>query len=199
MTQRILMASCALLLAACSKHSSAHSTVAASSASRISQHAARPTSRTTLAPNRLLQVGDVAPNFSAIAHTGARITLSQYRGKPIVLYFYPKDKSPGCTIEADAFRDDWHKLRAMHAVVLGVSADDDVSHRAFASTENLPFLLVPDPTHRIAHLFGVPVKRGYEKRVTFIIDKTGKIAKVFPNVNPKQHVAQVLAALKALG
>lgn len=151
------------------------------------------------APGHLLQAGDVAPNFSAIAHTGARITLSQYRGKPVVLYFYPKDKSPGCTIEADSFRDDWDKLRAEHAVVLGVSADDNVSHRAFASTEGLPFLLLPDPTHRIAKEFGVPVTGGREKRVTFIIDKSGKIAKVFADVNPKNHVAQVLAALKALG
>lgn len=199
MKRRTLMVSSVLLFAACSKHSAAGEAQAAAAPSATVRQAQASSAPVQHAPGHLLEAGDQAPDFSVIAHTGSRVKLSQYRGSHVVIYFYPKDQSPGCTIEADAFRDRWQALRASHAIVLGVSADDNVSHRAFASTEGLPFLLLPDPKHRIAGEFGVPVQHGREKRVTFIIDKSGKIAKVFPNVNPKDHVAQVLAALKALG
>ena len=115
------------------------------------------------------------------------------------LYFYPKDDTPGCTVQAEGLRDDWPALEKAKAVVLGVSTDDNESHRAFADKYNLPFLLLPDPDQRIARAFGVPLKNGRAKRVTFVIDKQGKIAKVFPKVDPATHADDVQRVLAMLG
>ena len=154
----------------------------------------------TAAPARagLLEAGDEAPKVEAVAHNGQRMSLADLRGKPVVVYFYPKDDTPGCTVEAQGFRDEWKRLSSAGAVVLGVSTDDNVSHRAFASKYELPFLLLPDSDQTIAKAFGVPIVNGHAKRVTFVIDKQGRIAKVFPAVTPKGHADEVIVAVSAL-
>ena len=163
-----------------------------------------PSAASTAAPTAaekqegLLDVGAEAPKIEAVAHNGQKVDLASFKGKPVVVYFYPKDDTPGCTVEAKGIRDEWPELRKAGAVVLGVSSDDNVSHRAFASKYDLPFLLVPDAEHHIANAFGVPVSNGYAKRVTFLIDKGGKIAKVFPDVTPQGHAKELVAAITDL-
>lgn len=143
----------------------------------------------------LLQAGAEAPDLVATAHTGERVSLRELRGKTVVLYFYPKDDTPGCTIEAQELSALSSELAAKGAVVIGVSTDNEASHRAFAEKYALSFLLLPDDEHEIAARFGVPVVGGKARRVTFIIGPDGKIARVFPAVTPKGHGAEVLAAL----
>jgi peroxiredoxin Q/BCP len=116
-----------------------------------------------------------------------------------VVYFYPKDDTPGCTVEAQEIRDLWSELQNTSAVVIGVSADDADSHKKFAEKHALPFLLVPDTDHRFTEAFGVPLKNGRASRVSFVIDKNGKVAKVFPEVNPRGHGRELLEAIRALG
>jgi peroxiredoxin Q/BCP len=149
-------------------------------------------------PSGLLGAGAPAPNIEAVAHTGETVKLTELRGRPVVVYFYPKDDTPGCTAEAQGIRDEWEAIKVSKAVVLGVSTDDNDSHKAFADKHSLPFLLLPDKDKSIARAFGVPVRFGLAKRVTFVIDKDGKIAKVFPDVSPKGHAQEVLAALTGL-
>lgn len=149
-------------------------------------------------PGKLLRVSDPAPEIEAVAHTGQNVKLSALRGHPVVVYFYPKDDTPGCTVEAQELRDDFSEFGKRQVTVLGVSMDDNESHRAFAAKHNLPFLLLPDPDHRIADAFGVPVVNGHAKRITFVIDKDGKIARVFPDVTPRGHAAEVLEAVSKL-
>ena len=143
----------------------------------------------------LLAVGAEAPDLTAVAHTGERVSLRELRGKSVVVYFYPKDDTPGCTIEAQELSALSNDLAGKGAVVIGVSTDDEASHRAFAEKYALPFLLLPDDKHEIAARFGVPVVAGKARRVTFIIGPDGKIARVFPSVTPKGHGREVLAAL----
>jgi thioredoxin-dependent peroxiredoxin len=147
------------------------------------------------APSALVAEGAAAPPFEATAHTGEKISLAALRGKPIVLYFYPKDDTSGCTKEACEIRDAWQKFKDAGAVVLGVSTDDSTSHVAFAEKYKLPFLLLPDTSGAIAKAYGVPIRLGMAKRVTFVIDREGKITKVFPDVNPVGHANEILAAL----
>lgn len=143
----------------------------------------------------LLPVGAEAPDLVATAHTGERVSLRELRGKSVVLYFYPKDDTPGCTIEAQELSALSNQLAAKGAVVIGVSTDGEASHRAFADKYSLSFLLLPDDKHEIAARFGVPVVGGKARRVTYVIGPDGKIARVFPAVTPKGHGAEVLAAL----
>ncbi|MBX3128881.1 MAG: peroxiredoxin [Polyangiaceae bacterium] len=150
------------------------------------------------APAELLAVGSDAPPIRTKAHDGQAVNLSELRGKPVVVYFYPKDDTPGCTVEAEGIRDEWPELSKTGAIVMGVSTDDADSHRAFASKYQLPFLLLPDPDAELAKAFGVPLKNGRAKRVTFVIDKAGKIARVFPDVTPKDHAKELLDAVRAL-
>ncbi len=149
----------------------------------------------TVASTSLLAAGAQAPPFDVTAHTGERVTLAGLRGKPVVLYFYPKDDTSGCTKEACEIRDAWQKFKDAGAVVLGVSTDDNASHVAFAEKYKLPFLLLPDSGGAIAASYGVPLRLGMAKRVTFIIGRDGKIVKVFPDVNPTGHASEILAAL----
>mgnify|MGYP005849765097 CR=1 FL=1 len=135
----------------------------------------------------MLQEGTLAPDFTLLSDGGVKVTLSQYRGKKVVLYFYPKDNTPGCTTEACGFRDSYAEILAAGAVVLGVSPDPVQSHDKFKLQFNLPFALLSDPDHRVAEMYG-----------TFIIDEAGKIIKVFPKVTPEGHSEQVLAVLKAV-
>ena len=139
-----------------------------------------------------------APAIDTTAHTGEHVTLAAFKGKPVVLYFYPKDDTPGCTKEASEIRDAWEALKKTDAIVLGVSTDGTESHVAFANKYQLPFMLLPDKDGTIAQAYGVPLTNGKAKRVTFVIDRAGKIAKVFPEVNPSGHAAEILAVLSSL-
>jgi peroxiredoxin Q/BCP len=142
-----------------------------------------------------LGVGELAPDFVALAHTGHRVRLSQFLERPSVVYFYPADKTPGCTTEAQSIRDAWLKLRDRVGMVFGVSTDDDVSHRDFATEQDLPFLLLADTDQAIARSFGVPIENGRAKRVTFVIDTHRKVTRVFDAVQPEGHAEEILTAL----
>lgn len=149
----------------------------------------------------LLVPGTVAPNFRAQDQAGRTVSLQQLRGKPVVLYFYPKDKTPGCTLEARGFRDAQAAFEKLGAVVLGVSSQDAKSHEAFAEAERLGFSLLDDHDRTIAKAYGVgqvlPLT-GLDSRVTFLIDKGGVVRTVWPDVDPSKHPQEVLAALAAL-
>jgi predicted methyltransferase/peroxiredoxin len=146
----------------------------------------------------LLAQGVRAPDFLAQDQTGARRTLSEHRGKPVVLYFYPRDATPGCTAEACAFRDAWDRLGRAGAIVYGVSTDDVESHRRFAEEHELPFPLLADVDQTILRAYGVPARNGAASRVTFLVDRAGQIARVFPEVDPGAHAEEVIAAIAAL-
>lgn len=150
-------------------------------------------------PGELLRPGSRAPELTLPTHTGDQVALASLRGKPVVVYFYPKDNTPGCTVQAQELRDAWREVQATGAVVFGVSADDVDSHRSFVSEQSLPFALVPDPEHRVAQAFGVPIVNGRAQRVTFVIDRQGTVARVFDEVNPRGSAGEVLAALRSLG
>ena len=145
------------------------------------------------AASDLLPVGSPAPTFTAVAHDGQKIDLAKLRGRYVVLYFYPKDDTPGCTKEACDFRDSWGKLQAAGVAVFGVSTQDNKSHTAFAEKYKLPFPLLPDEKGEIAALYKVPVTFGIAHRITYLIDKNGKIKHVWPHVNPVGHAREVLA------
>jgi peroxiredoxin Q/BCP len=141
----------------------------------------------------LLPVGSPAPAVQAVAHDGEKFDLKKLKGHYVVLYFYPKDDTPGCTKEASDFRDSWDKLRKQGVMVFGVSTQDNDSHKAFADKYSLPFPLLPDPKGEIAAKYKVPVTNGYARRITYLIGKNGKIAHVWPQVNPVGHAGEILA------
>ncbi len=143
------------------------------------------------------KVGEVAPPLVATASNGAKIDLAKLKGKLVVVYFYPKDDTPGCTQEACAFRDAWAKLQKHGVQVIGVSEDDDKSHQQFAKKHKLPFPLLADQDGKIAKAFGVPLADGHAMRVTYLIGPDGKVKKVYPKVDPAVHVDQVLADAEA--
>jgi thioredoxin-dependent peroxiredoxin len=152
-----------------------------------------------------LAAGDNAPPFTALDDSGQPISLSDARGRVVVLFFYPKDDTPGCTTEACSFRDAFPRFEGIDAVVLGLSPDSVKSHQKFKEKFNLPYRLVADPDHAIAEQYGVwGEKSMYGRkywgilRTTFVIDKNGKIAKVFEKVKPDGHAAQVAEAVEAL-
>ncbi|HLD93877.1 MAG TPA: thioredoxin-dependent thiol peroxidase [Anaerolineales bacterium] len=149
-----------------------------------------------------LTEGKPAPDFSLPDETGKTHKLSDYRGKPVVLYFYPADDTPGCTAEACDLRDDYHKYQKAGAVILGVSPDDETSHDAFKKKYKLPFTLLADKGHKVCELYGVwGQKSMFGKkyfgviRSTFIIDADGNIAKVFEKIKAKENNKKVLSAL----
>jgi thioredoxin-dependent peroxiredoxin len=145
-----------------------------------------------------LETGMKAPNFNAQITSGKTIHLGDYKGKKLVLYFYPKDDTPGCTVEACGLRDEYQKVRELNAEVLGVSVDSVESHQKFTNKFHLPFQLVADPDKNITKAYGVlNDKSNVARRVTFIIDEQGKVAKVFETVKPAEHPQEVLEALKA--
>ena len=149
----------------------------------------------------VLEVGAAAPDFSLASQEDAKISLSQYKGKWVVLYFYPKDMTSGCTIEAHNFQRDLPKYDALNAVVLGVSLDSVESHKTFCSKDSLTFKLLADPDHKGIDAYGVPVTgmgpMKFAKRDTFLISPAGKIAKVWTGVNPNTHSEEVLAEIAA--
>ena len=144
-----------------------------------------------------IQEGSPAPDFNLKATDGSSVQLSQFKGKKsVVLYFYPKDDTPGCTKEACSFRDDISKITAKDAVVFGVSTDNLDSHQAFTAKYSLNFPLLSDPDGSVSKSYDAfNPEKGYSRRVTAIIDKEGKIKKYFPQVNPEGHSAEVLASL----
>src|SRR5689334_661627 len=143
----------------------------------------------------MVSEGQPAPDFTLESDTGEQVSLSQFRGKPVVLYFYPKDDTPGCTTEACGFRDDLKKFAAKETVILGISCDSVASHEKFAGKFSLPFPLLSDEDHAVAEKYGVWVEKNmYGKksmgiqRATFLIDKQGKIAAAWPRVKVDGHV-----------
>ncbi len=144
-----------------------------------------------------LQEGSPAPDFSLKATDGSTVQLSQFKGKKnVVLYFYPKDDTPGCTKEACSFRDDISQITGKDAVVLGVSVDDTDSHKAFTEKFHLNFPLLSDMGGTVSKAYDAfRPEKGNSARVTAIIDKEGKIKKVFPQVNPEGHSQEVLKYL----
>jgi len=158
----------------------------------------------SLKPVSMLKPGDKAPAFTLHADGGDKVSLKELKGRKVVLYFYPKDDTSGCTTEACEFRDNWRAVKDAGAVVLGVSPDSVASHDKFKAKYRLPFPLLADPDHAVAASFGAwgeksMYGRKYQGvlRSTFIIDETGHIAALFPKVRPKGHAAEVLEALRA--
>jgi peroxiredoxin Q/BCP len=148
-----------------------------------------------------LKVGDPAPDFSLIDQTGERQQLQDYRDRWLVLYFYPKNDTPGCTTEACNFRDDIYQLRRLQVALLGVSLDDSDSHRRFAEKYSLPFPLLADTEGRVAAAYGSLFSMGplrFAKRHTFVIDPQGRIAAIYRDVEPKEHSQELIADLERL-
>ncbi len=145
--------------------------------------------------------GQVAPTFTLPSQDGSQISLESFRGKWVVLYFYPKDMTTGCTIEAHNFQRDQAQYDAANAVILGVSVDTPDSHKQFCTKEGLTFRLLADPEHKVVEAYGSLGHFGpitIANRHTFLIDPSGKIARVWPKVEVQQHSAEVLAALAEL-
>ena len=142
--------------------------------------------------------GQAAPTFTLPSQDGSEIALDSFRGKWVVLYFYPKDMTPGCTIEAHNFQRDLAKYEAVNAVIVGVSVDTPDSHKQFCTKEGLSFRLLADPQHKVVDQYGSLGHFGtmtIANRNTFLIDPNGKIVKVWTKVNPQGHSDEVLAAL----
>jgi peroxiredoxin Q/BCP len=149
--------------------------------------------------------GSIAPDFVLADEGGVERRLSDFRGKPMVLYFYPADDTPGCTKEACSFRDDYSMYTKAGVVVLGISPDSVRSHAKFKSKFSLPFTLLADPGHIVCSRYGVWGEKQFMGRTfdgvlrtTFLIDRTGRIMRVFEKVRPAQHSAEILAELRSL-
>jgi peroxiredoxin Q/BCP len=152
----------------------------------------------------VVEEGQEAPDFELTSDASERVRLSQFRGQPVVLYFYPKDDTPGCTAQACGIRDSYDDFEQRGAVVLGVSPDEESSHVKFKQKYGLPFTLLADPNHEVAEQYGVWGERKYMgktymgvERSTFLIDQDGRVAKVMRRVKPVTHAELVLEALAA--
>jgi peroxiredoxin Q/BCP len=176
------------LALACSRPASSSSAGSSSPAPAPSAASVEP-----LAP------GAPAPDVTLAVHTGEQLSLSSLRGKPVVVYFYPKDDTPGCTVEAQEIRDLHADLQRTSAVVIGVSTDGRDSHQAFAEKYALPFLLASDEDGAIAKAFGVALKNGKATRVSFVIGPDGKIKRTFPKVTPRVTAASCWPPSRADG
>ena len=150
-----------------------------------------------------LKEGDIAPDFSLPASNGETISLKDYIGKKVVIYFYPKDDTPGCTIEACNFRDDYSEITDTGAVILGVSKDDIKSHNKFINKYDLPFLLLSDESTKMISAYGAWVEKkmfGKEyygvSRKTYLIDEEGKVQRVWPKVDVKTHSKDIIELIK---
>ncbi|MPR32299.1 thioredoxin-dependent thiol peroxidase [Salmonirosea aquatica] len=147
-----------------------------------------------------LQVGDSAPDFTAKDQDGQSISLHDFKGKKLVLYFYPKDDTPGCTAQACDLRDNYERMLAQGYAVVGVSVDDEKSHQKFIKKFDLPFPLIADTDHAVVESYGVwGEKKNYGRtylgtiRTTFVIDEQGKIEDIISKVNTKEHTSQILS------
>jgi peroxiredoxin Q/BCP len=148
-----------------------------------------------------VEVRSVAPNFTLLSQSGDMVTLEDFLGKPIVLFFYPKDDTPGCTKEVCAFRDDFEAFRTLDAEVIGISSDSVESHKSFAARHNLPFTLLSDEGGEVRRLYGVPNTFGlFPGRVTYVIDEEGLVRHVFSSqLGATRHVEEALKVLASLG
>src|ERR1700677_1204544 len=148
-----------------------------------------------------VQVGATAPNFTLPSQEDKPVSLADYKGKWVVLYFYPKDQTTGCTIEAHGFQRDMAKYDALNAVVLGVRLDTVEGHKTWCSKDTFSFKLLADPDHKVVDTYGVPVSTHgdakYASRDTFLISPQGKVIKVWEKVDPSVHSAEVLAEINA--
>jgi thioredoxin-dependent peroxiredoxin len=187
-------------LAACN---SPQSTPAPASATAAATASAPPTVASPSAPPAAASaapsdadplVGQTAPDFTATAQDGSSVHIAALTGKRVVVYFYPKDETPGCTKEACSFRDAWTAIGKTGAVLVGVSADSIDSHKAFAEHYKLPFLLVSDPDGAIGKTYGVPFQ-GHHQRETFVIGADGKVRKAYRKVDVAVHAQEILADL----
>jgi len=149
-----------------------------------------------------LKEGDKAPEFTALTNGGGEVSLSDFKGKSVILYFYPRDNTPGCTKEACAFRDEFAAFKKKGAVVLGVSTDSAKSHDKFVEKQKLPFTLLADEDKKIVNAYGVWGEKHFmgmkfmgTNRVTFLIGPDGRIKKIWPKVKPAQHAQEVLDSL----
>jgi peroxiredoxin Q/BCP len=152
----------------------------------------------------MVEEGAPAPDFTLASDSGEALTLSSLRGKRVILYFYPKDDTPGCTKQACGIRDAWGEFERSGAIVLGVSPDSTRSHAKFREKYALPFTLLADEDHAVAERYGVWVEKTFAgkkymgiERSTFVVDADGNVAKVFRRVKPDEHADQVLDALGA--
>lgn len=150
-----------------------------------------------------LAIGEAAPNFELPASNGEKVKLSNFKGKNVVLYFYPKDMTPGCTTEACDFRDYHDEFSKLNAVILGISTDSLDKHKKFIEKYDLPFLLLADEDHQVCELYGVwKLKKNFGKeymgieRSTFVIDQQGRLAKEWRKVKVKGHVEEALEFIK---
>jgi peroxiredoxin Q/BCP len=150
------------------------------------------------ASEHALAPGDRVPEVGAHNQDGVAVRLSQYRGHPLVVYFYPKDRTSGCTIEAQAFRTEYPKFRALGAEIVGISHDDAASHKDFCNQQSLPFPLLADTDQSIAHAFHVGSILGFDHRITFLVDANGIVRHVFDPVHPASHAREVLTAVEGL-
>jgi len=149
--------------------------------------------------SKALQEGEIAPDFKLSSQEGVEVALSDYKGKKnVVLYFYPKDDTPGCTKEACAFRDDIAAFKKADTEILGVSTDSVKSHQKFVSKYQLNFPLLADDKKEVVKLYGVGSLFGTASRMTFLIDKTGVIKKIFPKVTVATHSGELQEALKGI-
>lgn len=149
-----------------------------------------------------LKPGDQAPEFTAVTSGGGKLSLSDFKGKSVILYFYPKDDTSGCTKEACAFRDDFAAFKAKGAVILGVSTDSVKSHDKFVNKYHLPFTLLADEDKSLVKAYGVWGEKSFmgrkydgTHRVTFLIGPDGRIKSIWPSVKPAEHAQEVLASL----
>jgi peroxiredoxin Q/BCP len=154
----------------------------------------------------LLAVGTKAPEFTTIDQDGKRRALSDFQGRKVILYFYPKDNTSGCTKEACAFRDHFDRFRQLNVEIVGVSIDSEKSHKSFAQKYDLPFTLLADADKSLVQAYGVWGEKSlYGKkymganRVTYLIDESRRVAAVFPKVKPERHAEELLAMLEGKG
>jgi len=153
-------------------------------------------------PKLRLKEGDKAPTFTALANGGGKVSLGDFKGRHVILYFYPKDDTPGCTKEACAFRDHFAEFKKKGAVLLGVSTDPVKSHDKFVEKYKLPFTLLADEDKKIVEAYGVWGQKSFmgrkymgTQRVTFLVGPDGRIKKIWPKVKPEEHSEEVRAAL----
>lgn len=147
-----------------------------------------------------LKTGDILPNFKAKTQSGEPFELSNYIGKPLVIYFYPKDNTPGCTTQACTFRDQYQDFQDLGAEVIGISGDSSESHDKFAQKYKLPFTLLSDSNKKIRNLFGVPTHLLglLPGRVTYIVDKKGQVVSVFDSMKAKIHIEHALKIIQKM-
>ena len=183
-----------LLVAACAKEQNTGTTGTTTSDTSAVASASASAAPATAAAGEATE-GRPTPAFTVTASDGTKIDSAALKGKPIVLYFYPKDETPGCTVEACSFRDAWEKLAKSGVMMVGISTDSDDSHKAFTTHHKLPFHLVSDPDGKLAKTFGVPLSGTYMSRQTIVIGADGNVKHIYRTVDVTKHAAEISADL----